>query len=163
MATTATVVQGTSTALTMTLASLASSTTDVGRQSAAVDNTTTDALDYIVGGKVTTGTSPTVNKLIEIWMCGSYDGTSYAGGAGASDAALTPTGTKSLLIPLLAIPVTATSNVTYTWCIPSLAAACGGTLPLKFAIYITQNTGVALHATAGNHEVKYTAINTQAA
>jgi hypothetical protein len=141
--------------MTITLASLATSTTDVGRQSTAVDNTSVDGLDFIVGGKITTGTSPTVNKQIEIWFTGSYDGTSYSGGAGASDAGFTPVGTKNLMHLGQIINVTATSNVTYTWIVPSLAAVFGGIVPSKWAVFVTQNTGAALNATAGNHEMKY--------
>ena len=52
-------------ALTFTLASLASSASLVaGRESTAVDNGTTLAVDYLVSGKITTGTSPTANKTI---------------------------------------------------------------------------------------------------
>jgi|SRR3954467_2971423 len=149
---------GTATAITMTLASLASSTTDVGRQSTVVDNSTVDGLDVIVGGKVTVGTTPTVNKQIEIWFFGSYDGTSYSGGAGATDAALTPVGSKFLmhLGQIINVPST-TSNVTFTWIVPSLLAVFGGNIPPKWGVFITHNTVAALNATAGNHEVKYTA------
>lgn len=148
---------GTATAITMTLASLASSTTDAGRISTAVDNSSVDALDFIVGGKVTTGTSPTVNKQIEVWFAGSYDGTSFSGGAGATDAAFTPVGTKFLLHLAQIINVSGTSNVTYTWIVPSLLAVFGGNIPTKWSVFITHNTVAALNATAGNHEVKYMA------
>jgi hypothetical protein len=144
--------------LTATIASLSSDTNLVaGRASAAVDNTTADAIDALVGGKVTTGTSPTADRQIEIWAYGSYDGTSYSGGATGSDANLTPQA-KSLLKLLVVIPTTSTSNQLYTWGPVSIAQAFGGIVPPKWGIYIVHNTGVALNSTSGNHEIKYTPV-----
>jgi hypothetical protein len=163
MAVTATPNYAAATTVTMTLASLASSTADAGRQSAAIDNTAVDAMDFALGGKVTTGTSPTTGKQIEVWLAGSYDGTSFDGGLGAADAAVTPTGSKFLLKLAAIIPTTTTSNVTYTWSVASVAAIFGGAIPPKFAVFITHNTGVALNATAGNHELKYSALKYESA
>lgn len=144
--------------LTHSLASLASDTNLVaGRASTAVDNTTVDAIDCLVGGKVTTGTSPTADRQIEVWAYGSYDGTSFSGGATGSDANLTPQN-KTLLKLLTVIPTSNVSNKTYTWGPISIAQAFGGVVPPEWGIFIVHNTGVALHATAGNHEVKYTPI-----
>jgi hypothetical protein len=160
MAATATITYGTSTALTATLASLASDATNMiaGRQSTVIDNTADLAVDAIVGGKVTTGTTPTTGKQIEIWAFGSYDGTSFSAGAGASDANFSPTGAKTQMRLLTMIPTDATSNHTYTWGPFSVAQAFGGAMPKKWGIFIVHNTGVVLNATAGNHEIKYTPI-----
>lgn len=161
--TTATPLYGTPAALTMTLASLASDTNLVaGRASTAIDNSSVDAIDCIVGGKVTTGTTPTASRQIEVWAYGSYDGTSYSGGATGSDANLTPQA-KSLLTLLTVIPTTSTSDQLYTWGPFSIAAAFGGTMPYEWGIYIVHNTGVNLNATAGNHEVKYTPVKYESA
>lgn len=142
----------------MTLASLASDSSLVaGRESTSVDNTSDLAVDAIVGGKVTTGTTPTTNKQIEVWAIGSYDGTSYSGGATGSDANLTPQA-KTLFALLTIIPTTGTSNQLYTWGPFSVARAFGGTMPKKWGIYIVHNTAVNLNATGGNHEVKYTPV-----
>lgn len=144
--------------LTHTLASLASDTNLVaGRASTAIDNTVADAIDCLVGGKVTTGTSPTADRQIEIWAYASYDGTSFSGGATGTDANLTPQA-KSLLKLLTVIPTSNVSNQTYTWGPISIAQAFGGVVPPEWGIFIVHNTGAALHATAGNHEVKYTPI-----
>ncbi|HVX90632.1 MAG TPA: hypothetical protein VHC20_03270 [Candidatus Paceibacterota bacterium] len=160
---TATPLYGTATALTMTLASLASDTNLVaGRSSAAVDNTSDDAVDAIVGGKVTTGTSPTASRQIEVWMIASYDGTSYSGGATGSDANFTPQ-SKTLLALLTIIPTTGTSNQTYTWGPFSVANAFGGVMPVKWGVYIVHNTGVALNSTGSNHEVKYMPVKYESA
>ena len=160
MALTVTPVYGSSAALTITLASLASDVNlAAGRAATAIANTTDLAVDSVVGGKVTTGTSPTAAKQIQIWLFGSYDGTSYAGGATGTDANLTPQGSAtSLFAFLLSIPTTATSNQTYTWGPFSVAQGFGGTMPKNWGIFVVHNTGVALNATAGNHEVKYTPV-----
>lgn len=161
--TTSTPLYGTPAALTMTIASLASDTNLVaGRESTAIDNSSVDAIDCIVGGKVTTGTGPTASRQIEVWLYGSYDGTSYSGGATGSNANLTPQ-SKNLFTLLTIIPTTSTSDQLYTWGPFSVAAAFGGTMPYKWGVYIVHNTGVNLNATAGNHEVKYTSVKYESA
>lgn len=142
---------------TITLASLASDTNLIaGRQGTVIDNSASPPVDAQVGGKVTTGTSPTAGRVIEIWAFGSYDGTTYSAGAGATDANFSPTGEKSQMRLLAVIDTDATSNHTYEWGPFSVAAAFGGTVPAKWGVFIVHNTGVNLNATAGNHEVKHT-------
>lgn len=151
--------------LTCTLASLATSVGAVaGRESTAQDNKDTDdAVDALVGGKVTVGTTPTVNTQIEIWAYGSYDDVSFSGGASGSDAALTPSD-KSLMKLLCVIPsVAATSNVTHTWGPFSIAQAFGGMVPPRWGIWISHNTGVNLNSTAGNHEIKAIPVKMESA
>jgi len=150
---------GSSASLTITLTGLATDTSLLaGRQSTAIDNTSDLAVDAIVGGKVTTGTTPTTAKQIEIWAFASYDGTTYSAGAGASDAGFTPTGEKTLMSLLTVIPTDGTSDHTYEWGPFSIAQAFGGTMPKKWGIYVVHNTAVNLNATASNHEVKYTPV-----
>lgn len=150
--------------LAMTLASLASSSTLVaGRESTAADNTTDDAIDCLVGGKITVGTTPTANTQIQVWAYGSYDGTEFSGSALGADGALTPSA-KELMRLLVAIPsIAATSNLTHKWGPYSIAQAFGGVVPPKWGIWITHNTVAALHATAGNHEVEYTPVKFESA
>jgi hypothetical protein len=145
--------------LTITLASLASDTNLIaGRISTAVDNSTNGYVDFLVGGKVTTGTSPTNARQIEVWAYGSYDGVTYSAGAGGTDANFSPTGEKSLMRLLQIIPTDGTSNHTYEWGPCSIAQAFGGTTPSKWGIYMVHNTAVALNATTANHEVKATPV-----
>jgi hypothetical protein len=145
--------------LTITLASLASDTSlSAGRASAAVDNSSNQYIDFLVGGKVTTGTSPTASRQIEIWAYGSYDGTTYSAGASGTDAAFSPGTEKPLMKLLQIIPTDNTSNRTYEWGPCSVAQAFGGTCPSKWGVYVVHNTGAALNATAGNHEVRATPI-----
>lgn len=162
--TTATPVYSSSVAMTMTLASLASDTNLVaGRESTAVDNKDTDdAIDCLVGGKVTTGTSPTTSRQIEVWLYGSYDDTEFSGGASGSDANLTPDA-KTLLKLLIVIPTVSTSDKTYHWGPFSVAQAFGGTMPVRWGVYIVHNTAVNLNATGSNHEVVYFPVNYESA
>jgi hypothetical protein len=164
---TATPNYGSPVTLTLGLATgpLASDTNLVaGRQSTVADQASDDCIDALVGGKITTGTSPTAARQIEVWAFGTYDGTSYGGGAGATDANLTPQASqKSQFRLLTVIPTNATSNQLYTWGPFSIAAAFGGTMPAKWGIFVVHNTGVALNATAGNHECKYTPVKYESA
>ena len=149
---------------TITLASLASDTNLVaGREGTAIDNNATeDAIDACLGGFITTGTSPTASRQIEIWVIGSYDGTSYSGGATGSDANLTPQ-EKTLLALAKIIPTSASSNQKYTFCIGSVAALFGGIMPRKWSVFVVHNTGVALNATGTNHEIKHTPVKYESA
>lgn len=164
MATTATPVYSATVSHTITLASLASDANLVaGRAGTAIDNKVTDqAIDSLVQGKVTTGTSPTASKQIEIWAYGSYDGTNFSAGATGSDANLTPQA-KTLLKRLEMIPTSNVSNQAYAWGPFSIAQAFGGSMPSKWGIFVVHNTGVALHATGGNHFVAHVPIKYQSA
>ena len=159
MSTTAKPLYGSVAALTITLASLAASAT-AGRQSTVIDNTTDLAVDAIVQCKITTGTTPTVNTLIEIWAFGTGDGTNYSGGAGASDAGLTPT-VKPTMKLLETIQVSASSNIAYHSGPHSIQNAFGGTMPRKWGIWVLNNTAVALNSTCGNHVIQYTPVQYQ--
>lgn len=150
---------GTAADATITLASLASDTNLLaGEQSTPIDNTSTLALDYLVSGKITTGTSPTASKSIEVWAVGSWDGTLWPDvitGAGDAAKTFTDANIKASSCRLLgAMATSATSNVAYPFGPVSIAAAFGGTVPPKFVIFVVHNTGVSLNSTAGNHEIR---------
>lgn len=149
---------------TITLASLASDANLVaGRAGTAIDNAGTEqAMDAVLGGFITTGTSPTAGKQIEVWVFGSYDGTTYGGDATGTDANLTPSAKSSMKLAQV-IPTTSTSNQKYSICVGSVAALFGGVLPRKWGAFAVHNTGVALNATAGNHEIKHTPVKYQSA
>lgn len=137
-----------------TLASLANSS---NRQSVVVNNSTTLAVDYTVSVQITTGTSPTLNNVIIVYMY-TYDGAIYAGGCNGTDAAYTAAQELDLY-PAATLLVSASSNVAYTAVIPSIAALFGGTLPVGFGFVIENTSGVALNSTAGNHILAVTPIN----
>lgn len=149
---------GTASDATITLASLASDTNLLaGRESNEIDNGTTLALDYLVSGKITAGTSPTASRSIEVWAVGSWDGTNWPDVFDGTDSAETITSAdiKFSACRLLSAMATAnTSDRTYHFGPVSLAAAFGGTVPKKFVVFVTHNTGVNLNSTAGNHQIR---------
>jgi hypothetical protein len=152
-----------SVALTITAASLASSSTFVaGRQSTAVANRANLDLDHMLSGKITVGTTPVINTQIQIWVVAAMSFLSstlaWPDVVGASDAALTWTSTgirdgAAILAKTLYVDST-TSNRAYSFGQISIAQLFGG-MPTDWAAYLTHNTGVALHATGGNHGLWY--------
>lgn len=144
--------------VTITLASLASDTNLLtGRESTAVDNSSNLYLDYLVSGKVTTGTSPTTAKSIQVWAVGSWDGTNWPDVFDGTDSAETITSAnhKNSVCRFLAEMATdATSDRTYHFGPVSVASAFGGVLPPKFVLFVTHNTAVNFNSTAGNHQIR---------
>jgi sporulation-control protein spo0M len=135
---------GTSTAFTCTGASLGNGS---ARQTNGVSNSGKYPGAWI-SGKVTTGTSPTVNTLIEFYLIRSHNGYRQDA-AGASDAAITILNAELVH----AIKVTATSNQEYqfSFWVGGLHNPLGDELILA----VKNNTGVALHATGGNFAIEY--------
>lgn len=155
---------GSSVALTEAMESLATSATWVaGWETGAVDNTSNKYLDYLLAGKITVGTTPTINTEIRVYVYGSindtptypdvFDGTSSAEtvtSVGVRDGALKWAAT-------LSVDAT-TSDRTY-WMAPvSVAALFGGTLPKFWGAFVVHNTGVNLNSTATNHILDYTPV-----
>lgn len=146
---------GTSTAMTITLASLASGS---ARQSTAVDNTSNKFEDAMVVAdiKLATGT-PAGDQCLYFFAFASEDGTNYTDNAGGTDAAITLR-VPSNLRPLGVTYVPTSGGLTYKSAPMSVAAAFGGILPRKWGIVVYNQSGVALDATGGNHSVRYTGI-----
>lgn len=148
--------------LTITLASLASSADfTAGRESTAVSNASNLYLDYLVGGKITTGTSPTATKQIRVYAYGTYDdGPTYPDVLDGTDSAETISSVGVLAtFPLVGVVGTsATSDVTYPVVPRALSLAFGGAVPKNWGLYVAHDTGVALHATGGNHDLSYTGV-----
>ena len=144
--------------LTITLASLASDTSLLtGRESTTIDNSTNLYLDYLVSGKVTTGTSPTASRAIEVWAVGSLYATSWPDVFDGTESAETITSADikaSICRQVASMATSSTSNVTYHFGPVSLAAAFGGVLPPKVVLFVTHSTAVALNSTAGNHQIR---------
>lgn len=157
-----------SVALTLGLASLASDTNLLaGRESTAVDNTTNLDLDHIVSGVITTGTSPTVSKIIEVWAYASYKtaaGTpTYPDVLDGTDSAetITSANIKNSALRLVAtITVDATSDRAYPFA-PVSIASLFGSMPKFWGLFVVHNTAVNLNATAGNHGIEYERIQAQ--
>lgn len=158
MPTTDNIAYGTSTAITCTLASLASSAS-AGRGSAVVDNSTTLFVDALLTLAVKTSASALANdKACYLYFYGSEDGTAYNGSsaeAEGTNAAVTldsPTNLKGPVV--ISCPASAT---TYKW-VGSVAQFFGGVLPKKWGFVLQNYTGQALDATEGNHQKTFTGV-----
>lgn len=150
-------------ALTITLASLASSASLVaGRESTSVDNSSTLAVDYLVSGKITTGTSPTASKSIEVWVVAPIEDTpTWPDVFDGTDSDETVTSRNVLFSAAkLAHVITtdSTSDRTYPIAPFSVAALFGGNCPKTFGIFVVHDSGVALNSTSGNHAIYAQAI-----
>lgn len=158
-----------SNALTITLASLATSATFItGRQSTIVTNASNRFIDYLVTGQITVGTSPTLDKEIRIY---AFCPTKFASSSfsypvatttelGESDAAATFEAYQLDGLRLAAaMRCIATSDREYTFAF-SLASLYGGIVPVKWGVFVSHNTAVNLNSTAGNHWIHWTGIKT---
>ena len=149
---------GSKTTLTAAVASLASDTNLLaGIESSVIDNTTDGFDDILLSGKVTTGTSPTASTQIQVWAV-AWDGVNWPDvfDGTTSGETITSSDIKSSICKAVAIMSTnATSDRVYHFTGVSLRAAFGGELPSKVVLFVVHNTGVALNATAGNHELSY--------
>lgn len=144
---------GTSTAFTITLASLANSSAGVGRQSTLVDNTTNAFLNALVYLKLKMGTTPTANTPIYVYLLRSNnDDPIVDDAAGTTDAGLTVVNAN----PLGTIVCTAaTTGALYTGVFDT---AVLGELGPKWGIAIVNNTGVALDSVEGSHLKKFIGV-----
>ena len=144
--------------LTCTLASLGSSSTRVaGRSSAAIDDSTTRALDYLISGKITTGTSPVAGRLIQVWVYAEVDNGASPpypdvfDGTDAADTVTSENMRNACLALGATIVVDSQSNRTY-WFKPfSIAALFGGVVPERFGLWVVHDTNVALNSTGSDH------------
>jgi hypothetical protein len=156
------------TAVTISLASLATSSTWLaGQESTAVENSNDD-LDHAVSGVIMVGTTPTANTIIEVW---AYSARSISSGTptypdvlDGTDSAetITNAGVKYGMLRLVAsLPVTATtSNVGHEFP-PTSIATLFGYMPQFWGLFVTHNTGVNLNSTAGNHVIHYERVQAQ--
>jgi hypothetical protein len=151
--------RGASAAMTITLASLATSATRVaGRESTAIP-TAEPAIDYQVGGKITTGTTPTVSTQIDIWVYGSVEDTptypDVLDGTDSDETFSSENMRNTAMRHLHTIVVDATSDRTYWFGPLSIAAVFGGQLPKHWGLFVTHSTAVNLNSTGGNHAIYY--------
>lgn len=145
---------GASTAFTITLASLASSTAGVGRQSDMIDNSTAREQLVRIWAKIKQGTSPTSARTVSLYLLtGDAHGTPHrTDGAGASDAGIT-----LLNAPLIGVirnkaSGAATGDNMYGEFLVRIAAPSWG-------IALVHDTAVNLDSTGGNHWLRYSYIS----
>lgn len=149
--------------LTITLASLVTSATLVaGQESDLVDNTSNKYDDYLLSGKITTGTNPTADKAIEIWVIAPINDTptwpDVVDGVNSAETFTNLQIKNSCGRLAHTISNTSVSDITYPFGQLSIAELFGGRCPAKFVVFVTHNTGVNLNATAGNHEISVQGI-----
>ncbi len=139
---------GAATAITITLTSLGDGS---ARQSTEIDNSTDLFRDVIVRIK-TLGLAGSVNEL-SVYLYGSVGDTVRSGGAGASDAAFT--GQLEELAFLGTVQMNGTTSVTAL--MASFLQALGY-VPNKWGIVVQNDSGAALSATGGDHDVDHMGI-----
>lgn len=155
-----------SNAITITLASLATSATLVaGQASTVVDNTSPNYLDFIVNGQITLGTSPTASKQINVYVFAplkvasstfTYPQATTTALTGSDAAATFEIEQLGNLFIARSTTNVATSNRPYSFAF-SILSVCGF-VPLKWGLFVTHNTAVNLNSTAGNHWFHWTGI-----
>lgn len=149
---------GASANFTITVASLAD---EAARESTAIDNGTNRYEDVQVGGFLkanATGVDST--GYVNIFAYGSADdGTTYSDGASGADSGHTLGGNAMLLgrVELNANGETAQFGPF------SVARVFGGFVPEDWGIIVENQTGAALDATGGSHELHYQGIEMEAA
>jgi hypothetical protein len=146
-------------ALTITLASLASSTTFLaGRESTALDNTSNLYIDGRITAFITTGTTPTVDTEIRIYGYAALNDTPiYPDTITGTDGNRSITNAYILdsgLILLGATGVSAASNIDYPIRCLTVAEAFG-LHPKRLGVFVVHNTAVNLNATGTTHSVQY--------
>jgi len=164
MATTFKPLYGTNTAITITLASLANSTSlSTGyRQSAAVDNSTNLFADAFIYGHVQSNVAPTANNTFTMFLYWSNDGgTTYTNNASGSDAAYTQPDADANMTVGSVIVCTAVNQPFYFHGFSFCQAAGLLYLPQKWGVIVKNGSGQALTATAGNHVISYQGVNMQ--
>ena len=155
---------GSKTTITAAVASLASDTNLLaGIESSIIDNTVDGFDDILLSGKSTTGTSPTASRQIEVWAV-AWDGANWPDVFDGTSSAETITSSdikNAICKPVAILATNNTSDRTYHYSGVSARAVFGGELPSKFVLFQVHNTGVALNATAGNHEHSYMGVYNQ--
>lgn len=147
------------------VASLAtSSSRTAGRESDIVDNTTNLYVDALLSGQITTGTSPTASKQIDIWVY-AEDGNDIEGdvldGTDSAETITSENVRNALFKHATSILVDSTSDRTYYFRGISVASLFGGIMPRKWGVFVAHDTAVNLNATAGNHEFRYVGVHYQ--
>lgn len=148
---------------TCTLSSLASDANLLaGRETTGLSNATNKYLDELVSGKITTGTTPTDAKQIEVHAVGALDDTpNYPDVFDGTESAetITSAGIKSAISALLvAIGTNNTSDRTYPFKPIGLRQLFGDGLPPAHVLFVTHSTGVNLNAVGTNHKLTHTPV-----
>lgn len=158
------------TAITISLASLASSATFVaGQESNQIDNSSDKFVDAHLEGFITVGTSPTTTTQIQVHVWGSNESlaTTAKDVLDGTDSAETLSSVgvgRGFLKHAVTLDVdSTTSDRRYDFGNISVASLFGGVMPKYWGVFVTHNTVAALNATAGNHALNYIGVKYDAA
>lgn len=156
-----------SVAITISLASLASSTSWAGRASTAVNNTSNLDLDHLVSGKIKLGTSPTVGKTVQVFAYAAQSISSgtpiYPDSITGTDANKTMT-SANVAYACLRLLWAGTTDATTGLVLempPTSIAQVFGSVPPYWGLFVMHDSGVNLDSTAGNHSMQYQRIQAQ--
>lgn len=150
-------------ALTITLASLADSST-AGRESTSVDNGTDLFLDVLIACKLKSANSGSIAAPSAAFVY------AYATADGGTDWPDTVTGTDAAItlnnptqLKLLGAVYFAAINTQYKGGPWSLAALYGGRMPAEWGVVVVNDCGTSLSATGSDHGVWYQGVYATAA
>lgn len=164
MSTTQQPLYATNAAITITLTSLANSTSlSTGyRQSAAVDNTTNKYADAMITGHVKSNVAPTLNNLYVVFLYWSNDGgTTYSRNASGSDAAYTNPDSDANFRGSVSCLCTNVNQTFYFDGFSFCQTAGLFFLPQKWGIIFKNGSGQALTGTSTDHVFSYQGVNWQ--
>jgi len=156
-----------SVAITITLASLESSTAWAGRASTAINNTSNLDLDHLVSGKIKLGTSPTVSKTVQVYAYAAQSLSSgtptYPDGITGTDANKTMTSANvayACLRFLWAGTTDATTGLVLEMP-PTSIAQVFGSVPPYWGLFVVHDSVAALDSTGSNHSMQYQRVQAQ--
>ena len=161
---TATLNYGAKTTITISLASVAASSSLIaGQESNEVDNTTNKFLDALVQGKVKTGASGVAAGSLVVYVWGSDTSAATTAldvidGADSTET-ITSAGIRDALFRRGAVvAIEAANSRTYNIAPFSVAALFGGALPKYWGLFVTHSSTATLSSTASDHEFTYTGV-----
>lgn len=155
---------GTAASMTVTaINSLATSTT-AGVTSDSINNTSTLATDYLVGGQFTMGTTPTAGRTFRVYAYSAFDTTPtwpdvFSSGTEGTAGAATVHDTEQLdsaFRLLWTAVVDASTGDVHAMPLTSIANAFGGSVPPYFALFFLNDTAVTM--SASGHSFYYVPI-----
>jgi hypothetical protein len=141
-----------------------------GREATAVDNTTNLDVDHIITGNIKVGGSNmTANTVAELWLIlpsktasGTPTWPDVFDGTDSDETATSRNALLSHAILLGSVVFAGTdANVNYPIGPASVAAACGGSMPPRYTLFLVHNGAQALSSTASDHWLHYTRIQAQ--
>lgn len=162
---------GTATALTQTnLDGISSSSTWVaGWTSGSIDNTSTLALDYLIGGTFTVESSGLSAGQINVSAYAAFNTTPtwpdvFSAGTEGTEGTATIHDTEirdCAFRPIVGIATDTSASRAYPFPPIGIAQQFGGSVPPYFSIFVAQSTGTTLETTGDPNQVYYIPVLAQ--